>query len=92
MKPDRSFASISLSACSVSYTIIYGAIKTYCLLRLLLLVLTPLSLLLHVYNLIDVRIIIMMFLYLNASNVQKNAQLAYNLMIIVSHAKEIIEL
>lgn len=46
----------------------------------------------YIFNLIDVRIIIMMFLYLNASNVQENAQLAYNLMIIVSHAKEIIEL
>ena len=46
----------------------------------------------YIYNFIDVRIIIMMFLYLNACNVQKNAQLAYNRMIIVSHAKEIIEL
>jgi len=46
----------------------------------------------YIFNLIDVRIIIMMFLYLNACNVQENAQLAYNLMIIVSHAKEIIEL
>ena len=45
----------------------------------------------YINNFIDVRIIIMMFLYLNACNVYKNAQLAYNLMIIVSPAKEIIE-
>ena len=40
----------------------------------------------YIFNLIDVRIIIMMFLYLIALNAHINAQLAYNLVLIVSNA------